>query len=342
MVEQLAEQRKTRWHCLLAQLVEEPLTTVNIAVQTEVDVTSGSPKADIILLRREGKDWTEEQKAWLADGMRDTIAKDLLIEFKFTESLTDRICRQLLVYDHLYREKQQLQREELSSFLLLAKTPEKDILERHGFSATDKAGVYRSRIAIFDSICVILLNELSVAAHNGLWKCFASRKQEWQQAFASIQQRGLPTTSAEHEYLFFGIQKMRMEGIMENVEPIGLTPEYVMDMGRREWLASMIRTMPREELLKIPEAAAIRQEGWQKGEKNGERKGERKGEQKGEQKGEAKLLMRLLTRRFGELSTALHAKITAADINALEKWGELILDARTLEDVFGPDLPDNH
>ena len=50
---------KTHWHRLLAQAVEEPLTAVGIVVQTEIDVTSGSPKADIILLRREGAEWTE-------------------------------------------------------------------------------------------------------------------------------------------------------------------------------------------------------------------------------------------------------------------------------------------
>ncbi|MBF0185879.1 MAG: DUF4351 domain-containing protein [Magnetococcales bacterium] len=309
----------------MAQAVEEPLTTVNIAVQTEVDVTSGSPKADIILLRREGGNWTKEQKAWLADGMRDTTAKDLLIEFKFTESLTNRICRQLLVYDHLYQEKQQLQRDDLTSFLLLSKTPETDILERHGFAPTDKTGVYASRIEVFDSIFVILLNELSSAPHNAIWKCFASRKQEWQKAFECIHQRCLPTTSAEHEYVIFGIRKIRMEGTMENVEPIGLTPEYVMDLGRREWLASMMRSMPREELLKMPEAADIRQEGRQEG------------WQEGEQKGEAKILARLLIRRFGELPAAVHKKIAVANSDTLERWGDLVLDARSLEDVFGAD-----
>ncbi len=121
-----------------------------------------------------------------------------------------------------------------------------------------------------------------------------------------------------------------MDGVMENVEPIGLTPEYVMDLGRREWLASMMSSMSREELLKMPGAAGIRQEG------------EEAGEQKGEKKGEAKLLVRLLTRRFGELSAVVYAKIAAADSDTLEKWGDLVLDARSLEDVFGHDLLGTH
>ncbi|WP_193771248.1 DUF4351 domain-containing protein [Candidatus Magnetaquicoccus inordinatus] len=313
MADLLDEYRKTSWHRLLAQMVEEPLTTVNIAVQTEVDVTSASPKADIILLRREGVGWTEEQKRWLADGMHDTTASNLLIEFKFTESLTNRICRQLLVYDHLYQEKQRLQRNELTSFLLLSKTPETDILQRHGFAPTDKSGVYTSRIELFDSIRVILLNELSDVPHNAIWKCFASRKQEWKKAFDRIYQRCLPTLSVAHEYIIFGIRKIRMEGTMENMEPIGLTPEYVLDLGRREWLASMMRAMPREELLKMPEAAGIQREG------------------------EAKLLVRQLKRRFGELPAIVHEKIAVANSESLERWGDLVLDARSLDDVFAAD-----
>ncbi|MBF0116589.1 MAG: hypothetical protein HQM04_16295, partial [Magnetococcales bacterium] len=59
--------KKTSWHRLLAQVVTEPLTSAKISVQTEIDVTSASPKADIVLLRREGNTWTKGQKELLAD-----------------------------------------------------------------------------------------------------------------------------------------------------------------------------------------------------------------------------------------------------------------------------------
>ncbi|MBF0463372.1 MAG: hypothetical protein HQL87_18580 [Magnetococcales bacterium] len=39
---------KTHWHRLLGKALEESLTPVNVSVQTEVDVVSGSPKADIM------------------------------------------------------------------------------------------------------------------------------------------------------------------------------------------------------------------------------------------------------------------------------------------------------
>ncbi|MEO5331409.1 MAG: Rpn family recombination-promoting nuclease/putative transposase, partial [Magnetococcus sp. YQC-5] len=66
------------------------------------------------------------------------------------------------------------------------------------------------------------------------------------------------------------------------------------------------------------------------------------GELKGQQTGEAKLLVRLLMRRFGELPASIHNKIAMAESNTLETWGDLVLDARSLEDVFGPDLPSTH
>ncbi|MBF0463123.1 MAG: hypothetical protein HQL87_17285, partial [Magnetococcales bacterium] len=174
---------KTHWHRLLGKALEESLTPVNVSVQTEVDVVSGSPKADIVLLRREGEGWTEEQKLWLADGLRDTAAKEELLSFKFTESLTEDAISHLFVCDHLYRLKQKLKRRDLQSFLLLAKTPNTDIMRRFGFEPEGKAGVYASTLPMLGALRIILLNELADTPHNAVLKYFASRKQEWQKAF---------------------------------------------------------------------------------------------------------------------------------------------------------------
>ncbi|MBF0461032.1 MAG: DUF4351 domain-containing protein [Magnetococcales bacterium] len=309
---------KTHWHRLLAQAVEEPLTAVGIVVQTEIDVTSGSPKADIILLRREGAEWTEAQKAWLTDGMRDTMARELLLEFKFTESLTEDVIAQLFVDGHLYRNKRKLGSDDLKSFLLLSKTPNTGILERFWFVQTDKAGVYASGLPLFDSLGIILLNELPDVPHNAIWKCFASRDQEWQKAFKCVDRYRLSNTSLQHEYVMFGIRSIRMKGALENLEPIGLTPEYVMDLGRREWFASVARSMSKEELSNMPGAEGLRQEG------------------------KVDILVRLLTRRFGELPAAVHEKIAVADSGTLEQWVDLVLDARSLADVFGSGLLGTH
>ena len=64
-------------------------------------------------------------------------------------------------------------------------------------------------------------------------------------------------------------------------------------------------------------------------------KGVQQGIQQGMQLGEALLLQRLLTRRFGELPAAQQAKLSAATPAQLETWGDRVLDASSLDEVFG-------
>ena len=64
-------------------------------------------------------------------------------------------------------------------------------------------------------------------------------------------------------------------------------------------------------------------------------RGVQQGMQQGMQLGEALLLQRLLTRRFGELSAAQQAKLAAATPAQLETWGDRVLDAASLDEVFG-------
>ncbi len=55
---------------------------------------------------------------------------------------------------------------------------------------------------------------------------------------------------------------------------------------------------------------------------------------KGKQEGEATLLIRQLTRKFGNLALNYRQQIEHADTETLLQWGEQLLDAKTLEDVF--------
>ena len=58
--------------------------------------------------------------------------------------------------------------------------------------------------------------------------------------------------------------------------------------------------------------------------------------QEGIEKGEALLLQRQLTRRFGTLPSGIVGKIAAATSAQLEQWGDRVLDAASLEEVFRP------
>lgn len=67
-----------------------------------------------------------------------------------------------------------------------------------------------------------------------------------------------------------------------------------------------------------------------------EQKGLEKGLEKGLAQGEALLLQRLLARRFGPLPSDVIAQLGAATTEQLERWGDRVLDAASLEDVFRP------
>ncbi|MBF0427900.1 MAG: DUF4351 domain-containing protein [Magnetococcales bacterium] len=81
--------------------------------------------------------------------------------------------------------------------------------------------------------------------------------------------------------------------------------------------------MPEEELFQFRRAVNIREEG----------------QKEGREEGEAKIILRQLTRRFGPLPSAIQEKIAQANAESLELWGDRVLDADSLENVFATDPP---
>ena len=185
------EDSKTRWHILLGSMLEDILTPVGIRVITDFPVMSEAPECDILLLRKERKVWSEEQRNRLADGIRDCGASHILIEFKYTESVNENALLQTLGYDYFYRRTQNLAGHDVGTFLVSSKTPERETLRVFGYSRSDRTGVYRSENRLLKRISLILLNELSDEPHNAFLKCFASRKKEKASAFDSLRQHGL-------------------------------------------------------------------------------------------------------------------------------------------------------
>jgi predicted transposase/invertase (TIGR01784 family) len=55
----------------------------------------------------------------------------------------------------------------------------------------------------------------------------------------------------------------------------------------------------------------------------------------GRAEGEAAILLRLLTRRFGPLTPEVQARLVGATTDELELWADRVLNAPTLDDVFG-------
>ncbi len=78
---------RTLRHRILGKIYEIVLTPLDITVQSEIQMMSEPPRADLLLLRRNGSRWTQEQRRVLPDGIRDRHVRHHLLECKFSESV---------------------------------------------------------------------------------------------------------------------------------------------------------------------------------------------------------------------------------------------------------------
>ncbi len=70
------------------------------------------------------------------------------------------------------------------------------------------------------------------------------------------------------------------------------------------------------------------------GMQKGFQQGIEQGLHRGQQEGEYRLLLKLLQRKFHAISETYQQKIQCADAETLLIWGERILDANNLDDIF--------
>jgi len=69
-------------------------------------------------------------------------------------------------------------------------------------------------------------------------------------------------------------------------------------------------------------------------ERSGRVQGLQEGLEQGRREGEVKLLLRQLKLKFGDVRPTDQARIEAADSEQLLQWGDRILTARALDEVF--------
>jgi hypothetical protein len=182
---------KTRWHRLLGKLLEELLAPLGISVFTEFPLMREPPKTDILLLRKEKAGWSSEQRACLPDGIRDSRATHILLEFKYTESVSRNAVRQTLCYDNFYKRVRGLKDYEVQTFLLSSKTPNAETLKKIEYVSSGQPGIYRSGNRLTEAIPLLSLNELSDKPHNAFFKFFASRRKVKKSAFDTVKKQGL-------------------------------------------------------------------------------------------------------------------------------------------------------
>jgi hypothetical protein len=76
------------------------------------------------------------------------------------------------------------------------------------------------------------------------------------------------------------------------------------------------------------------EKGREEGREEGRQEGREKGRQEGRQEGEARLVLRQLRLKFGPLPPRIEKRVRTADADRLLQWGERVLTAASLQDVF--------
>jgi len=238
---------KIQWHKLLGELLKGSLSPVDIQVSTDVSVMSKSPEVDIILLKRKPGSFPPAQLALLPDGIRDTQVTDILLEFKYTESLNEKAVQQAVGYDFFYKAYK-TDEKQVQSFLLSAIKPQNSTLKKLGYKSTNLSGIYRSKFQLVRQVILISLNELSNQPYNAFVKCFASHRQEKQKAFDLLEQSGLLNSlTNELKWFITGLKGLWFtdKGGDMNLE---MTAEQVAELGKI-WGNAFLSSLSVEELL---------------------------------------------------------------------------------------------
>ena len=221
---------RVQYHRLLGSGLRLNLAAVEVTVSTESSILSESPRVDILLLRREGSVWTEAQRARLPDGIRDSLAAHILIEFKYTESVTEDGILQAAAYDLFYRQVQRLSRRQTLPVVLSAKTPQKGRLAHWGYKESQR-GVFLTELPFVGRVMLLALNRLPAHSNNAIVKLFASLKRERDAGIASLDREVFGDSTELHAYVLGLRQTFSAKGESNMAEVI--TPEKVLKYGRR-------------------------------------------------------------------------------------------------------------
>jgi hypothetical protein len=317
----------TLWHRLFAKLLELLLAPVHVTVLSELPVTSDPPQVDVLLLRREGDRWTDEQRALLPDGVRDRNAAHHLLECKITESVTEESLQQALTYEYLYRQSQQLAVADLQTYIVSAQTTQKEKLVAWGYTVSEFPGVYVSTYPLLHKVVLLLLNELRDTPHNEYFRLFASRQRVRERAFNQVQ----PNWSSAAWTVILALQRAyALEGATMKPE---VTLESLLAVGE-EMRRKIIASAPPEDRL-----AGLAPEDLQALLQQIDRYLSQTTSQTTipsdsvlQEKRSA--LLRVLRHNFGEIPPAIITRIEATvDAEQLNQWFDQALDAPGLDAI---------
>jgi uncharacterized protein (DUF1330 family) len=238
---------KTLLHRIYSRIYEQLLPPVSVTVSSNIEVMTYPPAADM-LLRRENASWTVEQLERLPDGIRDSTARHILIEFKATESISKKTFIQAAAYQHFYQNAQKLTDDKVQTFVISAIQPQKANREQYGYQIRVQPGVYQSDNIAFNHITLISLNELPDELHNAWTTCLASKKRKRLKAFQILHAQGFQLISNDFKWF--------LSDLWQHISTIGddemalrnLTVQEIEEYGKM-WGDVLLPTIPVEQRL---------------------------------------------------------------------------------------------
>ncbi len=240
---------KTLWHRILGRIFKFLLTPLGITVLTDVSVMTKPPEADILLLRRKHDNWTPEQFERLPDGIRESNAHHILIEFKATESLSKEALIQAAAYEYFYKRSQKLTNDDIQIFVMCSIQPQKANREQYGYTIQLQSGVYKSEQIAFNHITLISLNELADELHNAWITCVASKELKRLKAFNILKFQGFKLIPKDFRWFLSDLwQHISTKGDYDMALK-NLTPQQIEEFGKM-WGEALLPTIPVEERLK--------------------------------------------------------------------------------------------
>ena len=239
---------KTPWHRWLSDMFKVSLTPLELEVETDFPVMREPPEADVVIIRRHHPRWTEAQTERLPDGIRDTAATHVILEFKYSESVNEEVICQAAGYYKFYKNHRELKPHELQCFLLSSKTPSASTLSTLGYEPAGQSGIYRSNFPVCRLMPLISLNDLPNERHNVLIKLFASKKREIMAATEKLRQHMKYLPEYLTDYIKDFITNVFTGG--EEMDWLNLTPEDRAVMKKR-WLEALHSSFSPEEIMSM-------------------------------------------------------------------------------------------
>ncbi len=241
---------QTRWHQHFGNLLQLLLTPRGIQVQTEVAIMSDTPRVDVLLLRRNEPQWTEAQRAVLPDDIRDSSASHILIEFKYTESLSAEAVLKTAAYDLFYKQAHRLNGDDVQTYLLCAKKPQAATRQRLRFTTERSTGVYENDSPFVHRVRLVSLNELPPTAYNAFVQLFATQKKARLRAIHTLRdaEETLQPDEMTH-YLVSMLRQVYPRQLGAYIMEPEMTKEDMIEMSEAV-VDFILHVTPKEKLLK--------------------------------------------------------------------------------------------